>query len=65
MYISKIPVKLDRNTFRSTTEVGFRPVEKAEHQGCCGRILPENLLEQESCPGFRPKKMERKQECAT
>jgi len=33
-----VPVKLDRNAFRSTLEVGFRPVEKAEHQGC---IPPE------------------------
>ncbi len=32
----------DRNAFRSATEVGFRPVEKAEHQGCCGRIPPES-----------------------
>ena len=38
----RIPVKLDRNAFRSTTEVGLWPVEKAEHQGCCGRILPES-----------------------
>jgi hypothetical protein len=22
--------------------VGFRPVEKTEHQGCCGRIPPES-----------------------
>jgi len=42
MYIHRIPVKLDRNAFRSATEVGFRPVEKAEHQGCCGRIPPES-----------------------
>ena len=42
MYISRIQVKLDRNAFRSATEVGFWPVEKAEHQGCCGRILPES-----------------------
>ena len=42
MYISRIPVKLDRNTFRSVSEVGFRPIEKAEHQGCCGRIPPES-----------------------
>ena len=38
----RIPVKLDRNAFQSTTEVGFWPVEKAEHQGCCGRIPPES-----------------------
>ncbi len=38
----RIPVKLDRNAFRSATEVGFRPVEKAEHQGCCGRVPPES-----------------------
>ena len=42
MYISRIPVKLDRNTFWSATEVGFRPIEKVEHQGCCGRIPPES-----------------------
>jgi len=42
MYISRIPVKLDRNAFQSTTEVGFRPVEKVEHQGCCGRIPAES-----------------------
>ena len=42
MYISRIPIKLDRNAFRSATEVGFRPVEKAEHQGYCGRIPPES-----------------------
>jgi hypothetical protein len=42
MYISRIPVKLDRNAFRSVSEVGFRPIEKAEHQGCCGRIPPES-----------------------
>ena len=23
-------------------EVGFRPVEKAEHKGCCGQIPPES-----------------------
>ena len=23
-------------------ELGFRPEEKAEHQGCCGRIMPES-----------------------
>ena len=39
MYINRIPVKLDRKAFRSTLLVGFRPLEKAEHQGCCGRIL--------------------------
>ena len=38
----RILVKLDWNAFRSATEVGFRPVEKAEHQGCCGRIPPES-----------------------
>ena len=42
MYIIRIPVKLDRNTFRTKTEVGFRPMEKAEHQGCCDRIPPES-----------------------
>ena len=42
MYISRIPIKLDRNAFRSATEVGFRPVKKAEHQGCCGRIPPDS-----------------------
>ena len=35
-------LSIDRNAFRSTTEVGFRPVEMAEHQGCCGRIPPES-----------------------
>ena len=39
---SRIPVKLDRNTFRSNTELGFRPVEKADHQGCCGQIPSES-----------------------
>ena len=33
MYISRILVKLDRNAFRFATKVGFRPIEKAEHQG--------------------------------
>jgi hypothetical protein len=42
MYMSRIPVKLDLNAFWSATEVGFRPVEKAEHQGCCGQIPPES-----------------------
>jgi len=42
MYISRILVKLDRNAFRSATEVEFQPVEKAEHQGCCGRIPPDS-----------------------
>ena len=42
MNVCQIPVKLDRNAFRSATEVGFRPVEKAEHQGYCGRIPPES-----------------------
>ena len=42
MYVCRIPVKLDRNAFRSATEVGFQPVEKAEHQGCCGRIPTES-----------------------
>ena len=42
IYISRIPVKLDWNAFQTPTEVGFRPVEKAEHQGCCGRIPPES-----------------------
>lgn len=37
-----IPVKLDRDTLRSATDVGFRPIEKAEHQGCCDWILPES-----------------------
>ena len=54
MYVCQIPVKLDRNAFRfaSATEVGFRPVEKAEH----GMLWPDSAvirLEQESCPGFR------------
>ena len=65
MYISRIPVKLDQNTFRSTTEVGFRPVEKAEHQGCCGRILPESCWNRNPALDSGPKEMERKQECAT
>jgi hypothetical protein len=42
MYMSRILVKLDRNAFRSATEAGFRPIEKAEHQGCCVRIPPES-----------------------
>jgi len=42
MYVCQIPVKLDRNTFRSAMEVGFRPGEKAEHQGCCDRIPSES-----------------------
>ena len=42
MYISRIPVKLDRHAFRSATEVVFRPVEKAKHQGFCGRTPPES-----------------------
>ena len=33
MYICRIPV---------TMEVGLRPVEKAEHQLCCGRIPSES-----------------------
>jgi hypothetical protein len=27
-----------KHVWSATEEVGFRPVEKAEHQGCCGRI---------------------------
>ena len=42
MYISRIPVKLDRNAFRSAMEVGFWPIEKAEHQGCCGQTPPDS-----------------------
>ena len=42
MYINRIPVKLDRNAFWPATEVVFRPVEKAEHQGCCGWIPPDS-----------------------
>ena len=42
MYICRILVKLDRNAFHSATEVGFRPVEEVEHQGCCGWIPPES-----------------------
>jgi hypothetical protein len=38
----RIPVKLDWNAFRSATDVGFRPVEKAEHQGCCRQIPLES-----------------------
>ena len=52
MYVCRIPVKLDRNAFRSATDVGFQPVEKEEHQGCCGRI-PGIRPEQESRPRFR------------
>ena len=39
---SSLWLRTDRNALRSTTEVGFWPVEKAEHQGCCGRIPPES-----------------------
>ena len=42
MYVCQIPVKLDRNASLSKTELGFRRVEKAEHQGCCGRIPLES-----------------------
>jgi len=42
MYISRIPFKLDRNACRSAPEVGFRPVEKVEHQGHCSQIPPES-----------------------
>ena len=42
MYVCQIPVKLDRNAFRSAMEVGFRPVEKAEHQGYYGQISQES-----------------------
>ncbi len=42
MYISRIQAKLDWNAFRSAREVGFWPVEKAEHHGCSGRIPPKS-----------------------
>ena len=42
MYVCRIPAKLDRNAFRSKTELVFWRVEKAEHQGCCVRIPPES-----------------------
>jgi len=44
MHICRILVKLDRNVFRSATELVFWPVEKAEHQGCCVRIPPDSGL---------------------
>ena len=37
MYIIRIPVNLDRNAFRSPTEVGIWSIEKTEHQAESGR----------------------------
>ncbi len=70
MYVYRIPVKLDQNAFRFATEVGFQPVEKAEHQGCCGRILPEQIPPESGrnrnpALDSSPPKNQWKQECAT
>ena len=65
MYVCQIPVKLDRNAFWSATEVGFRPVEKAEHQGCCGRITPQSCQNRNPAWISPPQKLERKPECVT
>jgi hypothetical protein len=65
MYVCRIPVKLDRNAFRSKTEVGFRRLEKAEH-----RDVPAGFRRNPAGTGIlpwilAPRKPERKPECAT